>query len=59
MTGSININKGKEYECEECKLVYKRRELAEKCEAWCKENKSCNLEITRHAVKRGKGGENG
>jgi len=36
--------------CEECKLVYKERESAEKCEAWCKEHKSCNIEITKNSV---------
>jgi len=37
--------------CEECKLRYSEKEWAEKCEAWCKKYKSCNLEITKHAVK--------
>ena len=37
------------YQCEECKLFYRDREWAEKCEIWCKENKSCNIEITNHA----------
>lgn len=39
------------YVCEECGLGYAKKELAEKCEAWCKEHKSCNLEIASHAVK--------
>jgi hypothetical protein len=43
------------YQCEECKLVYKSKEWAKKCEDWCKENKSCNIEIIKHAVKM-KGG---
>jgi hypothetical protein len=37
--------------CEECKLKYEDKSLAERCEAWCKEHKSCNLEIMKHAVK--------
>jgi hypothetical protein len=37
--------------CEECKLKYEDKSWAERCEAWCKEHKSCNLEITKHAVK--------
>ncbi len=47
------LNKeGKEYfQCEECSFVYEDKELAEKCEAWCKEKHSCNIEITKHAVK--------
>ena len=39
------------YQCPECKLHYKEKEWAEKCEAWCREHKSCNLEITAHAEK--------
>lgn len=39
------------FECEECKLLYKEKMWAEKCEAWCTKNKSCNLEITKHSVK--------
>ncbi len=39
------------YECEECLLKYKDKEYAEKCEKWCKKYKSCNLEITKFAVK--------
>ncbi len=42
------------YQCEECGFDYteREREWAEKCEAWCKKNKSCNLEIIKHAVKK-------
>jgi len=44
--------KGKEYyQCKECKLIYEDKSMAEKCETWCKENKSCNLEITKYADK--------
>lgn len=39
------------YECPECHLKYKEKEWAEKCEAWCREHKSCNLEIIAHAEK--------
>lgn len=38
------------FKCPECGLNYKEREWAKKCEAWCKEHKSCNLEITSHAI---------
>ena len=37
------------YQCEECSFHYGNREWAEKCEAWCREHKSCNIEITAHA----------
>ena len=39
------------YQCPECGLKYKEKEWAEKCGAWCKEHKSCNLEITAHSEK--------
>lgn len=38
------------YQCEECGFHYEEKEQAEKCEAWCKERHSCNLEITAHAL---------
>ena len=37
------------YQCEECGFHYKDEELAKKCEAWCREHHSCNIEITSHA----------
>ena len=42
--------------CEECEMIYWKKALAEKCEAWCEKYKSCNMEIVKHAVqmKRGK-----
>ena len=40
------------YRCEGCLLYYKDKETAEKCEKWCKDNKSCNLEITKHSVNK-------
>jgi len=44
------INK-KYYQCEECDFIYKKEELAKRCEEFCKAHKSCSLEITKHAVK--------
>ena len=44
-------NKGY-HECEECKLMYKDKVWAEKCEKWCKKYKSCNLEITKYAINK-------
>jgi hypothetical protein len=38
--------------CEECNLLYKEEELAQKCEEWCREYKTCNLEISKHAVNK-------
>ena len=46
------IDKGTEklYVCEECGMAYRERKWAEKCERWCREHQSCNLEFTRYAV---------
>jgi len=38
------------YVCGECGERYRERGWAEKCESWCKEHKSCNLDIVKHAV---------
>jgi len=40
----------KYYQCKECGHVYETEELANKCEEWCKEHKSCNLEIVKESV---------
>ncbi len=45
----------KYYQCEKCKFIYEDKGWAEKCEVWCREHNSCNLEITKHAKKM-KGG---
>lgn len=39
------------YQCEECGFLYSKEEIAQKCQAWRKEHKSCNLEIIKHAIK--------
>lgn len=38
------------YQCSECGLHYTEKEWNNKCELWCGEHKSCNLEITSYAV---------
>ena len=38
--------------CPECGFLYKEKEWARKCEDWCKEHHSCNLEIIKHAIKK-------
>ena len=45
-----NHNKEKLYKCPECGLHYESEDQTKKCEAWCKEHKSCNLEIISLAV---------
>lgn len=42
------------YQCNECGFHYEDRAQAEKCEAWCKEHKSCNIEITASAIENKK-----
>jgi len=39
------------YICEICKFAYKDKETAAKCEEWCRKYHSCNIEITKNAVK--------
>lgn len=47
----VKNKKISEYKCKECKMIYQDKILAEKCETWCRKNHSCNLEITKHAIK--------
>lgn len=39
------------YQCGECKFYYKTKNLARKCEDFCKKHHSCSIEITKHAIK--------
>lgn len=39
--------------CDKCGFAYRTRKMAKKCEQWCSETNSCNLEITAHAVRIG------
>lgn len=42
---------GKElYQCEECGFHYEDKKQAEKCQVWCKEHHSCNIEIIASAI---------
>ena len=38
------------FTCSECGLTYVDKEWAQKCQGWCQEHKSCNLEITKHSL---------
>mgnify|MGYP001610396498 CR=1 FL=1 len=51
MVVEIDKRRMKLFQCETCKMNYMEKTMAEKCEAWCKEHNSCNLEITNHAIK--------
>lgn len=51
----MNHNQGKSdksFVCPECGLFYKDSKWAGKCAAWCKEHKTCNVEIIKHAVEK-------
>jgi len=37
-------------QCPECGLHYENKDQSKKCEAWCREHHSCNLEITSQAI---------
>lgn len=51
MVKQIEKNNKALYQCEECGLFYADPETAQKCQAWCAEHKSCNLEIIKFAIK--------
>lgn len=40
------------YACSQCKIRYGDKEIAEKCEKWCKKYNSCNLNIIKHAIRK-------
>lgn len=42
------VNKKKVFVCAECGFEYEEKEWAVKCQKWCKEKKSCNLDIIKH-----------
>ena len=50
MVKEIQANETTLFQCEECQLKYRDKETAEKCQVWCKEHNSCNLEIIKNAV---------
>jgi len=50
MVTIIQKENKKLYKCLECNLFYEEKKWAEKCEKWCRENQSCNLDIISHAV---------
>ncbi|HEX9721842.1 MAG TPA: hypothetical protein VGA53_01115 [Candidatus Paceibacterota bacterium] len=53
MVETIKKDGSELYVCEECGFTYAEREWAEKCQAWCAEHKSCNLDIITHALEQG------
>ncbi|MBI2647050.1 hypothetical protein HYW99_01110 [Candidatus Woesearchaeota archaeon] len=48
----IKIKNNKEYFiCEECNFAYIDEDIAKKCEDWCRKHHSCNIEITKRAIR--------
>ncbi len=45
------------FKCEECGLEYAEKEWAVKCETWCREHHSCNIEIIAYAARDKNGKE--
>lgn len=50
MPEKIVISGSEYYRCPECGYIYASEETASRCEAWCSENKSCNLDIINKAA---------
>lgn len=50
MVKEVEINGRKYFECEICKMDYKEKELAEKCQNWCSSHDSCNSEVIKLSV---------
>ncbi|MFB6115386.1 MAG: hypothetical protein ABEK04_03760 [Candidatus Nanohalobium sp.] len=40
------------FKCEECGMHYQEKDLAEKCERYCREKGMCNSEITEKSLER-------
>lgn len=38
------------YQCPACAMRYREEATAKKCEAWCTEHHSCNLDIIANAI---------
>lgn len=51
MLNNESANNSKCYQCQECGFFYREEAQAQKCEEWCREHKSCNIDITKDAVK--------
>lgn len=50
MSKTIKQNQQVVFICKECGIKYHDEKIAKKCEEWCKENKSCNLNIIKYAI---------
>ncbi len=50
MVTELLKNSKKFYICDACGFAYEQKEQAQKCQRWCEEHNSCNLELTKYAV---------
>lgn len=50
MVKETKKNENTLYICEECGFAYEEKQWAQKCQNWCRQHQSCNLEITQHTV---------
>ena len=51
MVRKVMKNKAIYFQCPICKLYYKDRELAGRCEEYCGKNNACNIEIIKNSVR--------
>lgn len=40
------------FQCSDCGMHYKDANMAKKCYEYCKNNKACSIEITKHSIER-------
>lgn len=40
------------FKCEECGFHFEEKDLAEKCESYCRDKGVCSSEITKNALER-------
>ena len=38
------------FQCEACETSYLEREIAQRCENFCRENKACNTDLMRQGI---------
>ncbi|MEB3773885.1 MAG: hypothetical protein GSR86_03020 [Desulfurococcales archaeon] len=46
----VNVKGSRYYACGECGLIYEDRALAEACEEWCREHRTCNRDIASRSI---------
>ncbi len=51
MVSETNFERKIVYKCEKCGYLYRSRKKAYECEEWCNKHMSCNLSITKFAIK--------